>query len=337
MNLFKTELHRLLRRRLSLLFGIVAVSGLVLLSVVLWFNSESEVSSAEQAYGEEQAAVYQAELDRCKADEDYFTDERDWGYDVGEDYPELSHAEVCDEMLSWGTDPSDHYMVYIFDFSAEGVWMLVGIAIVGGLLVMLLTASAIGAEWSSGNMANLLVWHPNRLRVWGAKLAASLTLGAVALVAMLLLGFGLLYLVAATSGQVGELDGRWWEESLAILGRTVVMGLGMTVLGAALAMLGRHTAIAGGVIAGYLIIGDLLVRLAGFAFNVKYPDLFSLYTWVGAWISGEMTLFANVMSANGEFEEQMILTAADAGLLLGAIVALFAGLATWSFAKRDVT
>ncbi len=33
----------------------------------------------------------------------------------------------------------------------------------------------------------------------------------------------------------------------------------------------------------------------------------------------------------------MILTAADAGLLLGAIVALFAGLATWSFAKRDVT
>ncbi len=69
---------------------------------------------------------------------------------------------------------------------------------------------------------------------------------------------------------------------------------------------------------------------------MKYPDLFSLYTWVGAWISGEMTLFPNVMSANGEFEEQMILTAADAGLLLGAIVALFAGLATWSFAKRDV-
>lgn len=335
MNLFKTELHRLLRRRLTLLFGVVAAGGLVLLSVVLWFNSESEVSPGEQAYAEEQVAVYQAELDRCEADEDYFA--KEWGFDVDEDYPELSHEEVCGEMLSWGTQPSDHYTVYIFDFSAEGVWMLVGIAIVGGLTTMLLAASAIGAEWSSGNMANLLVWHPGRLRVWGAKLAASLALAAAALVAMLLLGFGLLYLVAATSGQVGELDGRWWEESLAILGRTVVMGLGMTVLGAALAMLGRHTAIAGGVIAGYLVIGDLLVRLAGFAFNVKYPDLFSLYTWVGAWISGEVTLFANVMSANGEFEDQMVLTATDAGILLGVIVALIAGLATWAFAKRDVT
>src|SRR5690606_32311233 len=220
---------------------------------------------------------------------------------------------------------------YIFDFSVEGVWILAGVAIVGGLLAMLLAASGIGAEWSSGNMANLLVWHPNRMRVWGAKLAASLTFAAAALVALLLLGFGLLYLVAATNGQVGELDGPWWEECLGVLGRTAAMGLGMTVMGSALAMLGRHTAIAGGVIAGYLIIGDLLVRLAGFAFNVKYPDLFSLYTWVGAWITGEMTLFPRVMSVGSE--ERMVLTATDAGLELGAIVALFAGLATWTFAK----
>lgn len=332
MNLFKTELHRLLRRRLSLLFGIIALAGLVMLSLVLWFNSYSEVPPGEQAYAEEQAAVYQAEMDYCKTDEDYF--EKEWAYDVSLEYPELSREEVCEEMLSWGTQPSDHYMVYIFDFSLEGVWILAGAAIVGGLLAMLLAASGIGAEWSSGNMANLLVWHPNRMRVWGAKLAASLTIGAAGLVALLLLGFGLLYLVAATSGNIGELDGRWWEESLGVLGRTVAMGLGMTVLGSALAMLGRHTAIAGGVIAGYLIIGDLLVRLAGFAFNVKYPDLFSLYTWVGAWITGEMTLFPRVMSMGSE--ERMVLTATDAGLMLGAIVALFAGLATWSFAKRDV-
>src|SRR5690606_39798858 len=86
--------------------------------------------------------------------------------------------------------------------------------------------------------------------VWGAKLAASLTFAAAALVALLLLGFGLLYLVAATNGQVGELDGPWWEESLGVLGRTAAMGLGMTGMGSALARLGRHTAIGGGVIAG---------------------------------------------------------------------------------------
>jgi hypothetical protein len=184
-------------------------------------------------------------------------------------------------------------------------------------------------------MSNLMVWHPNRMQLWGAKLGAALAVCAAAVIALTVLGFGLLMLTAAVRGDVGDLDGPWWEETLEYLLRTGILALGMTTLGASLAMLGRHTAIAGGVIAGYLIVGDLLVRMTTLALPVPYPERLSLYTWVGAWISGRIELYDWENSGMDMNPDVMVITWGDAGLMLGAIVLLFGALATWSFQRRD--
>ncbi|RRS01924.1 ABC transporter permease subunit [Glycomyces terrestris] len=336
MNLFKAELRRIVRRRLSLIFGILALAGVVVLSGFIWAISSQGPSEAELAEAQEMADDWNMEnpdyVD-CIGEEDYFEDNEFYEWALTDpEYEELSHQERCEAYVG-GSRASDYVWTYTFDFESEGPSMLLGVVIVAGLIMMMLASSAIGAEWSSGGMSNLMVWHPNRMQVWGAKLGAALALCAVAMIALAALAFGLLFLTAAVRGEVGTLDGPWWEETLEVLLRTGVLALGMTTLGASLAMLGRHTAIAGGVIAGYLIIGDLIVQMASMAMPMPFPERLSLYTWVIAWISGRIEL--TDWSDMGMNPDVMVITWGDAGLLLGGIVLLFGALATWSFHRRD--
>ncbi|WP_035749068.1 ABC transporter permease subunit [Glycomyces sp. NRRL B-16210] len=341
MNLFKAELRRIVRRRLSLIFGILVVAAVLVVSVVTFFSSskgptESALAEA-QAQADAMNAEYHGEYAECMADEAFF-EGPGWEWTAEEPgFEELTQQERCEWYVgSPGYTAEDFLWSYTFDLSEEGVVMLIGLAIVAGLVMMLLASSAIGAEWSSGGMSNLLVWHPNRLRVWGVKLAASCAVCAAVVIGVLALAFGLLFVAAAARGEVGTLDAAWWEETLQVLGRTVALTLGMTVLGASLAMLGRHTAIAGGVIAGYLIVGDMLVRVAGMALRMPFPDRLSLYTWVTAWVNGRIELYDWSASNFDGTADIMVIKATEAGLLLGAVVLGFALLATLVFRRRDV-
>jgi ABC-2 type transport system permease protein len=334
-NLFKAELRRLARRRLTVVFGVLALAGLVGLTVIMWFVSSKGPTEAQLAEAQAQADMWNEDFDDCVADESFFEGNPDYGW-VPEDpmYEDMPHEERCEYYVG-SMSAEDFLYTYTFSFENEGSFMLIGVVIVTGLIMMLLASSAIGAEWSSGGMSNLMVWHPHRMRVWGVKLGATLAACAAAVVVLAALAFGLLYLTAAVRGDVGDLDGVWWEATLERLGRTGLLALGMTALGASLAMLGRHTAIAGGVIAGYLIIGDMLVRITSMSLPVDYPDRFSLYTWVMAWISGKIELYNWNAESSDMTPDVMVITATDAGLLLGGIVLLFGALATWAFQRRD--
>ncbi|MCH7231945.1 ABC transporter permease subunit [Glycomyces sp. L485] len=336
MNLFKAELHRIARRRLSLIFGICAVAGLLALTVIMWFNSSTGPSEADLAFAQSQADEVNARYEACADDEQFFEGHPEYGWVADDEwFKDMPHEQACSEVFWADARAEDFIYVYTFKFHEEGVVLLIGVGIVTGLLAMLLAASTIGAEWSSGGIANLLVWHPNRMRVWSAKLGAVVTVCALAVVAMLALAFGLLYLTAAVRGDTGTLDAPWWGDTSERLTRTGVLALGMTVLGSALAMLGRHTAIAGGVIVGYLTVGEMLVTFVRLGIDMRFPELLSVYTWIGAWIEGRVTL--EHWNGLSELPETMVLTATDAGLLLGGIVLLFTALGTWSFAKRDIT
>lgn len=337
MNLFKTELRRIARRRLTMVFGIIAAAGLLVLAAVFWFTSSKGPTEAELADAQAEADRMNEEnyeYDQCLDDEAYFETE-EYSFIEGEPYYEdMSHDELCADMFGMWT-AEDLIYTYTFDFAAESPLILIGVAIIAGLIMMMLASSLIGAEWSSGGMANLLLWHPNRMKVWGAKLGAAAAVCAAAVVALMLLAFGLLYVIAAARGEVGDLDSAWWNENLEKFARAGVLSVGMTVLGASLAMLGRHTAISGGIIAGYLIIGDMLVRFAAMALEMAYPERLSLYTWVTAWIEGRIELF-DWSDMGSDQPDIMVITSSEAGLLLGGIVLLFAALATWAFKRRDV-
>jgi hypothetical protein len=338
-NLFKAELRRLLHRRLTLAFGITAAAGLAILTVSMWIASSPGPSEAEWADAREEAEMLNAEhyeYQECLQDEQYLEGpEFEW---VATDpaFEGMTHEEMCAAALgAWV--PEDLIYTYSFDFAEEGRVMLFGVAIVGGLLMMMLASSSIGAEWSSGSMSNLLLWHPNRLKVWGSKLAAGLTVCAAGVIVLMVLAFGLLYLTSAVRGEPGELNAAWWDETVPQLIRTVALTLGMTALGASMAMLGRHTAIAGGVIAGYLIVGEMLVALITAWLPMDFPERLSLYMWIGAWITGRSELYEWDESGASMTPDVMVITASDAGMLLGAIVAIFAVLATWAFQRRDVS
>jgi ABC-2 type transport system permease protein len=336
-NLFKAELRRLARRRLSLVFGIIAAAGLLVLAGVFWFTSSKGPTEAELAEAQAEADRINGEnfeYEECVDDEDYFeTEEYSW-IDGEPYYEDMTHEELCADMFGMMT-ADDLIWTYTFVFADESPLILIGVTIVAGLIMMMLGSSAIGAEWSSGGMANLLLWHPNRLKVWGAKLGAASAVCAAAVIAVLLLAFGLLYVTAAARGEIGDLNSAWWDENLPKFARAGLLSIAMTVLGASLAMLGRHTAISGGIIAGYLIVGDMLVRFAGMAMQMPFSERLSLYTWVSAWIDGRIEL-QDWSDFNSEYPDIMVITSTEAGLLLGGIVLAFAALATWAFHRRDV-
>ncbi|MDA1358153.1 ABC transporter permease subunit [Glycomyces luteolus] len=338
MNLFKAELRRIARRRLSLIFGIIAAAGVLVLAGVFWFTSSKgpTAEALEEAQAEaDRMNEENYEYEACIEDEAYLEGpDYEW---VEDDpyYDGLSHEEACAELFGVWT-AEDLIWTYTFDFAEESPLLLIGVAIVAGLVMMMLASSAIGAEWSSGGMANLLLWHPNRMRVWGTKLGAAAAVCAAAVLALMLLAFGLLYLAASVRGDVSGVDAGWWDENLPKFARAAVLSVGMTVLGASLAMLGRHTAISGGIIAGYLIVGDMLVRIAAMALQMPFSERLSLYTWVTAWVDGKTELY-DWTDLYAETADVMVITASEAGLLLGGIVLGFAVLATWAFQRRDVS
>lgn len=338
MNLFKSELRRIARRRLSLVFGIIAAAGLLVLAGVFWFTSSkgpTEVELAEAQAEADRLNEENYEYDECVADEAYFESE-EYSWIEGEPYYEdMTHEELCADMFGMWT-AEDLIWTYTFVFADESPLILIGVVVITGLIMMMLGSSAIGAEWSSGGLSNLLLWHPNRFKVWGAKLGAASVVCAAAVIVLLGLAFGLLYVTAAARGEIGELNSAWWDENLPKFARAGLLSVGMTVLGASLAMLGRHTAISGGIIAGYLIVGDMLVQFAGMAMQMPFSERLSLYTWVTAWIDGKIEL-QDWSDAYSEQADIMVITSSEAGLLLGGIVFAFAALATWAFQRRDVS
>lgn len=334
MKLYRTEVRRILRRRLTIIFGILAAGGVLLLAGIVWATSSPGPTEAELEAAREEVAAQFPDYAQCLEDEDFFQDQ--WGWSADDpDLESVTHQEACDQYVASWEIQQQLGNPYTFTFETEGVWFVIGLSIVIGLMTMFLAASSIGAEWGSGSMANLLLWHPNRLKVWGAKVAAALTVTAAVVAAAMVVEFLLLYPAAAARGDLGTLDADWWSDSLGSLSRTLVLALGMSLFGASLAMLGRHTAIAGGIIAGYLIVGEMIVRYLTLAANIQFPERFSLYTWVGAWISGEVEIYNWSSDPTPSAPESMVITATDSALLLGGIIAVFAALATWAFAKRD--
>ena len=332
MNLYRAELHRILRRRITLVFGILTAAGALLLAGIVWSASSQSMTEAEREIARQEVAAEYPDYAACLEDEDYLYEVQGWPeYDAA--LREMPHEQACDEFVApWEAWDELGYSTYTFRFESEGVWFLVGSSIVVGLLTMFLAASSIGAEWSSGGIANLLLWHPHRIKVWGAKLGAAVSVTAIMVLAAMVLEFLLLYPAAAVRGEIGTLDAAWWSDTLGMLARTLALVIGMSVFGASMAMLGRHTAIAGGVIVGYLIFGEMIVQYSTYAANVAFPERFSLYTWAGAWLNGEIELYDWSGRAAAE---TMTITSADSSLLLGGIVVLFTALATWAFVKRD--
>jgi ABC-2 type transport system permease protein len=189
------------------------------------------------------------------------------------------------------------------------------------LLLIVLGASAVGAEYRAGTVTTVLTWEPRRARLLLARLAAA---GVVAIAFFLVIHFVFVAgwaLGAGFRGSTDGADGGFWRDLVfAVLRAGVIAGV-FAVMSAAIATLLRNTAGAMGVWFGYLVAVEGILRA-----NVDQTIPWMLTISTAAFYGWER------LTDNGH-----AVSGAGGLLHLALYLVLLGGAALAVFARRDVT
>ena len=241
-RLIWAEASRLFSRRftgMALLVLLLALSGYQLVvNKALSPLSEEQLATAQRAYD-------QAHQDWIANHEKYERDCRETGGAPQEcAIPEPTVADFT-------VDPTPFQEVARTTIELSTVLV--------GLVAFMIAASFIGAEYGTGSIANWLTFIPRRGHVFWSKLLTLIgfgaLLGAFGVALVLTAGLVLARLHASRIESVRE---------LAVLGaRSIVVVIGLAVLGFCIALVTRHTAGAIGVLLAYLIVFVLRMGFLG--------------------------------------------------------------------------
>jgi len=231
-RLLGAEISRLLSRRFTVIASIAVL--LALSAFQLAVNDEISPPSAEQL-----AAAQQA----------YEEERQEWVEHHEEYEQECQEAGEPPENCVYEEPTLDNYTgTAAFDEIAT-ISLQVSIYLVA-LAALMVAGSFIGAEYSTGSIANWLSFIPRRGPVFLSKLITVATLSALAsaLSAALMIGIA-----------VGL--ARWYDvpvvklaETIAMGGRGILVAVALAVMGFCIGLIGRHTAAAIGVLLGYLFV-----------------------------------------------------------------------------------
>jgi ABC-2 type transport system permease protein len=235
-RLLFAELNRLRSRRLTWVALTLVVLTVGLLQIAV-FLSVKPLSAGELAEGQAQFQAAQRDYEQNKAD--YEESEKQC---VAQGIP----AEEC----SSKPRPENYANRTVVPF-AEITNIVVTVTVfVAALAFLFLGASFIGAEYSSGALANWLSFIPERGKVYASKLLALVLTAGVATFALSALAIGL----AAVASRIQGAPVRGVAGLMEMAGRGLVIGVIGAVLGFALALLTRHTIAAAGTVLGYLLV-----------------------------------------------------------------------------------
>ncbi|GGL87766.1 MULTISPECIES: ABC transporter permease subunit [Micromonospora] len=333
MNLVRAELERLASRRfvqlmivlLVLAFGVTATTTVI----SSHRPSDAEVQEARTQAAQEIRAM-ELEYERCVAVRRGAT----LPGEEPEDYP--AECSVLDPGQRDRLPVAADHLSGVFTFADEArglLYFLVAFLVLFGFLV---GASYIGADLNSGGVVNLLLWRPRRLTVLTAKLGT--LLGAVLLLSLVASAgyLGTFWLIGQSAGLPGNLDGEFWQSLATRHGRGLVLVLLATVLGFALATLGRHTAAALGTVAAYAVVWELGARLVMELVDVRQVDRWMLSSHLIAWLTGRYAFWGEMVCGPDGCTGEFVLTARTAlvvllGLTGGLCLAAFA-----AFRRRDL-
>ncbi|MEE6257471.1 ABC transporter permease subunit [Plantactinospora sonchi] len=327
MNLVRAEIGRLAARRFVQLMLVLLVTAFtVTLTATLASSRQPSVEEVQQAevLAEERRQEAQVWYDQC----------------VGAGRPGAAvredHCKGLDPAL---IDASDHLPgVFVFDRQiTDLLYFLIAFLCLFGFLV---GASYIGADLTSGGMTNLLLWRPQRLLVLGSKLGT--LLGAVlglSLVASTVY-LGAFRLVGQVRGMPGTPNAAFWADLLLLLTRGLLLVLMVTVLGFAIATLGRHTSAALGVAAAYVVVWEGGLRIVLHIIGAARPDDLMLSTYLFAWVTGKVRLYRATdchMLPGQESCDPFYTIGWPTGLaVLLLLVVAVAGAAFANFRRRDL-
>lgn len=231
-SLLRAETLRLLSRRFSQVALLVVLLGLG--AFQLQVNSElTPPTSAEIAASQE------------SFDEVH----RDWVE---------NHEEWQQQCIDSGVAPADCEMpeptiedfLGSVSFSETADVSVKLSAYVLALAVFMIAGSYIGAEYSSGSIANWLSFIPRRRLVFASKLVT--TVGFALVLAVIVMGLTVGSAVAFAVAHDQPLDGL--AKVVRLGARSVQLPVILATLGLCIGLLARHTAAAIGVLLGYLVI-----------------------------------------------------------------------------------
>jgi ABC-2 type transport system permease protein len=339
-NLFRAELIRFVTRRfiavmIVVILGILAVSALSVAANSQPIGAAEREIAAEQSRQDFNAAIgdMQSWYDLCVADVSSPAPTGQYG-------STLADCEATKEKLASITpNPVDSYLPHQFRLRWElqdSIYVAAAVLAVFGFLV---GASFVGAEWTSGGMTNLLLWHPRRIQVLAAKLGTAL-LGVLAVCAgYLAVWIGTLWTIAATRGDTSNATPGFWQSITLLCVRSAVLAMIGAAIGFALAMLGRHTAMALGVGLAYAMIVEIGTRIIFGLNSINFPERFQLATYVIAWLSKRVDLYDPGLCryAFDTCEPKLyVIDLATSGTVLGALVVAIVAAAALVFRRRDV-
>jgi ABC-2 type transport system permease protein len=249
-SLVRAELHRLRSRRLTLvmLLAVVLAAGLFQLAV----------NAAVTPPGAAELAAAQAQYERDLRDFEQHRDEYTAG--VQECLDAGGDPQSCDPTprLEWYAQPAT-------PFSEIAPMALLFATLAAGLGAFVVAASFIGAEYTSGSIANWLTFIPQRALVFAAK-AVAVLLGA-GLAGTVVLGGSLAAAAGLTSLHGGRVTGLGPLAGTAARGVALVVA--MALVGFGITLVARHTAAAIGVLVGYGLLSIALTIAYNFASGLQ--------------------------------------------------------------------
>lgn len=333
-RLVTTELARFFSR--SLLWGLaIGALALAALGPLSAWGSSTPHSAADIAEAQQQVDRYEPmseeDLEACRQSEREYLEEFPEEADAFESGCDV--RPVLEDFL-----PGRSY------FDTEVMGIVSGIATPLALLALVMGASFVAAEFSTGAIGNWLTFAPRRDRVYASKLAAA-ALGVVPATVV-----ALVVLVGGTWGVFALHDAmtapeRGWEadratttDVLQMGGRIAVLAVGVALFGAALGFLLRHTAAVLGTVVGWAAVVEGYV---GFMVERVQPYLLNLN--VNAWVNGGATYWAQECAPDPDQNGAVVCTSVEqlvsqthGAIVLGLVGAVCLVAAWLVFRRRDV-
>lgn len=328
MRLTKVELRRLFSRRLTslALLGALAVTGLIL----------SDAYQQAKPLSGQQLAFQNAQFDQAH---------QSWEANGVQQRKEC----LTQQAIAQKSDPNLNYRCNDLEPKWEN-WgkpkvkfgelmhsILLGWSYLIAFICFLIGAGFTAAEFSSGSMGNWLTFEPRRMRVYASKLAA-VGLGLVpAMLALLGLLIGGVWLITAHYGSTAGTTSKIWTDLSFMAGRSLILAVVAAVVGAAMGTLLRHTAAVIGIALGYLVLveaifGHLLQRSA-------QPWLLRIN--MEGWLQHGTQYYIQTCKTDSQGNYrcdsvEKLLGFGHISAYLGLLVVLVVGLSAVVFQRRDV-
>jgi ABC-type transport system involved in multi-copper enzyme maturation permease subunit len=339
MSLASAERRRLFGRRavrIMLLGSLLVLTGIaVTFTVVSKPHDAAAIAAAErqaQADYDQSRAGYEHFVAECNAAKDRnggVVDEKFWPPDCA-----MGGGPQREEFRA------ENYLPYRFNFAREFHYLIIVFGAVLMLAAFVIGATFVGAEWHSGNMMNLLLWRPRRVPTLLTKLGV--LLGGMLGVTVVLgaLWTGAFWLMGRYDGTQGTLTADAWRSFGLDGARAAALVLVAAAVGFALASIGRHTAMALGVVVGVALVSEVGVAIVASLLGAHFYQKWQLSTYVTAWLNKKITYsdFSSCDWSQGMCEPiRRSVTWQTSAWVFGVTIVVLVGAALWSMRRRDVT